>query len=59
MKNEKCTWVIHNFPTNLKNRFISLAKAQGLFCWEYLEYHVARILREDSKKKDDTNDSKI
>jgi len=55
MKNEKCTWVIHNFPTNLKNKFISLAKAQGQFCWEFLEYHIARIIREESKKEGDRN----
>ena len=50
MKNEKCTWAINNFPRTLKNRFLALAKAQGQTGNLFLQFIIARVLREEREK---------
>ena len=47
---ETCTWAINNFPRALKNRFLALAKSQGTTGNLFLQFIIARTLREDYEK---------
>lgn len=60
MKDEKCSWMLHGFPRNLKNRFAAAAKIDGKSIVDLLTYLVARFLREEREKtkKEILNDEK-
>ena len=40
------SWLIHNFPAVLKNRFAAYCKASGTTMKDYLEYLLSKELRE-------------
>jgi hypothetical protein len=45
-----CTWAINCFPRALKNRFLALAKTQGLSGNMLLQSVIARVLRDEYEK---------
>jgi hypothetical protein len=47
---ETCTWAVPNFPRILKNRFLALAKSQGTTGNLFLQFIIARTLREEREK---------
>jgi len=50
MKNETCSWMLHKFPRDLKNRFAAAAKVDGKSIVDMLTYLIARFLRENYEK---------
>ena len=45
-----CTWAVNNFPRQLKNRFLALAKSQGRSGNMFLQFVINKVLREDYEK---------
>ena len=50
MKDERCSWMIHNFPRELKNKFAAAAKIGGGSITDTLTYLVKKFLREEYEK---------
>lgn len=50
---KKITWAIWNFPESVKNKFIGMAKQQGMTASECLEYVICKWLRDERKKNND------
>ena len=48
---ERCSWMIGDFPRDVKNKFMALAKIDNKTAPEYLEYVLNKFFREEKQKE--------